>query len=174
MAVFRQASVEPSASGPELSALPTGQPRPRTYDWICVLNINVQDDQEWKGYQNHYPILSRETEAECSNISTTGWVVGLSPIVTRKTRDYRLNVLRKGSFWGILTRIYTSFVENHVKLRSTRLTSATGNRTQHLRSTSFQRITAGSWRHISNRNNEKYVSRRSNNVTIGQKIVNEL
>ena len=41
------------------------------------------------------------------------------------------------SFYGILSRIYGSFGENHRKLRTTRLTSATEEWTWHLPSTSF-------------------------------------
>ena len=44
-----------------------------------------------------------------------------------------------GLFYVILARIYASFGENHGKLRTARLTSATGVWTWHIPSSSFQR-----------------------------------
>ena len=46
------------------------------------------------------------------------------------------------SFEWILTRIYTSIRENHGKLRTTRSTSVTGNKTRHLPSISFEQRNA--------------------------------
>ena len=55
---------------------------------------------------------------------------------------FEVSAFRGGSFWGILAGIYLSFGENHGKLRTTRSTTALGNRTRQLPSTSFERRSA--------------------------------
>ena len=47
-----------------------------------------------------------------------------------------------GPFEGILTRIITSFGKNHGKLRTDKSTTANGNQTRHLPTTSFEHRTA--------------------------------
>ena len=45
-----------------------------------------------------------------------GWVVGLSPFVTRRTWNYRWNALHGGLSKKVLTYIYASFGEKPQKI----------------------------------------------------------
>ena len=47
----------------------------------------------------------------------------------------------RGSFWGIIARIYANFGENHGKIRTARSSSVAGDWTWHLSSASFERKT---------------------------------
>ena len=70
-----------------------------------------------------------------------GCVIGFRPIIRLWDLGLQGECPPWGSFSWILAGIYTSFRENHGKLRKAMLTSTTGNWTWHLPSTSFERRT---------------------------------
>ena len=71
-------------------------------------------------------------------ITLKSWLSVEGQLSAFETWVYRGAYPKWRSFWGILGRIYTSFGENHGKLRTARSISATGVWTWHLPSSSFE------------------------------------